>query len=348
MWLTIAIPTWDRPEQLRNTVKILLPQLEPGVEILVLDNQSKIPAAEVLTDLVTALPPGAVRIVRHRVNVGGNVNIMRCFEWAEGEWVWTLGDDDRPAPDAVSQIFAALHENPSADYFNFCSSLHPTRQAYTAASIDEFLDRCDSISNALFVSVGLWRRRRFTVYLESALYYVHTNMPVLVLLFVALRDRRRLVFTSRFLVGWELPPGGLRWPRHFFFNFVETVSIIPGISAQRKFIRLLAPWDVYHPARELLRWSLLSQLNNPDNPPALYFVGRGAWLRSQLAPNLLERCKWGLTSAVAMVLHRHEALVWKCWSTLHRLKHGKKLERQPTPDAYSGMYFHRRDIESEN
>ena len=43
--LTIAIPTFDRNEQLARTVSALLPQLRPGVSLVIRDNASPVPVA---------------------------------------------------------------------------------------------------------------------------------------------------------------------------------------------------------------------------------------------------------------------------------------------------------------
>src|SRR5207302_549928 len=127
----IAIPTYNRNRFLVETVQRLLPQLSAACRLLIIDNCSDEPAAEALRPVIGAETDAPVRIVRNGVNVGAIANIMRCFELCETEWMWLLGDDDRPEPDAVSTILAHIRSQPAALFFNFvCSNLggNPTRE----------------------------------------------------------------------------------------------------------------------------------------------------------------------------------------------------------------------------
>ena len=103
--LTIAIPTYNRPVQLRHTLEVILPQIlgQNRVRLLVLDNHSEVPATQILNDLGVELNEH-VSVIRHPFNIGGNANIMRCFELCETEWVWVLSDDDEPRANAVQTI----------------------------------------------------------------------------------------------------------------------------------------------------------------------------------------------------------------------------------------------------
>ena len=70
--LTIAIPTFDRPGPLADTVRRLLPQLGAGERLLVMDNCSPQPAADTLREVLAAHPEAPAEVRRHRTNVGGN------------------------------------------------------------------------------------------------------------------------------------------------------------------------------------------------------------------------------------------------------------------------------------
>jgi glycosyltransferase involved in cell wall biosynthesis len=346
--LTIAIPTFDRPAWLARTIQALLPQLGPDVDILVLDNQSTPSADESLSALLPESPAAPITIVRHRVNVGSNSNVLRCLEFANSEWVWTLGDDDHPAPDAVRLILETIATHPDADYLNFCSTSQPSRLEYEARSLDEFFDRCDSFSNTIFISAGVYRRERFVRYIQSALNYTHTNMPQLVLLIAGLREGRKLVFSPCFIVGWQIAPVEQRWPYYFFFQFMEIIEVLPTWEMQRKMAKLLDASEIAHTPMKLVRWALFGQLHNPDNPSALFFLARGAWMRAQIASSVLSAWKWRLTSLVAMRLHRHQPAIWRWWGRWHRWRHGKPLTPLTTVAGYRGMFLHTPDVRRES
>ncbi|MEI7901561.1 MAG: glycosyltransferase [bacterium] len=103
--LTIAIPTFNRPAQLKHTLEVIVPQIagEQRVRLMVFDNHSEVPAVQILAELGVGLS-AQVSVVRHAFNIGGSANVMRCFELCETEWLWVLGDDDKPRPDAVRTI----------------------------------------------------------------------------------------------------------------------------------------------------------------------------------------------------------------------------------------------------
>ncbi len=348
--LTIAIPTFNRPAPLTRTLAALLPQLVPETELVVLDNLSE-PAAETgLAPLRAAHPAAPFQIIRHRFNIGGNANILRCLEAGEGEWVWILGDDDSPAPDAVKTILAAIARQPDADYLNFCTSLWPKRTAFTAGTLDEFLDRCDSLGNTLFISAGVYRRARFGHYLQAALAYTHSSMPQIVLLLARLRDGGKLAFQAEFTVGWEDASPELHWPAYLAFYFYEAAEVLPTHAQQAKLARLIAHGHegMLGSGTSQLKWALLNQLYHPDSPSSLLFFAKGAWLRAALAGKLTTRWHWGFFSRLALALHRNQKLarflVGHLWPLWHRLRHGGDLPAQPLPQAFRGHYFHQRDL----
>ncbi len=101
--LTIAIPTYNRLHLLKETLSILLPQQQLGVEILVCDNDSKDGTYEYLTRLYPE-----IRIFRQQTNIGQDGNVLSCFEQARGQYVWILSDDDFPVSNAVEHILKAI------------------------------------------------------------------------------------------------------------------------------------------------------------------------------------------------------------------------------------------------
>ncbi len=348
--LTIAIPTFNRPEPLARTLAVLLPQLGPETEVVVLDNHSDLPADAVLAPLRPAHPQARVQVVRHRFNIGGNANILRGLEVGAGEWVWILGDDDSPAPDAVKTILAAITAQPKADYLNFCTSLQPKRTTYTAGNVDEFLDRCDSLANTLFISAGIYRRERFGHYLQAALAFNHSCMGQIVLLLARLRDGGNLVFLADFTVGWEDAQPAFHWPAYLAFYFYEAAEVLPTHAQQNKLARLIAQGheEMLGSCSSQLKWALLNQLYHPDNPSSLLFFAKGAWLRAALADGMVARMRWSFFSSLSLTLHRHQglaaALVRRLWPLWHRLRHGRSLPAQPLPQAFRGHYFHQRDL----
>jgi glycosyltransferase involved in cell wall biosynthesis len=94
--LTIAIPTWNRCDFLKLTLRQLHRELESVdqslIEILISDNASEDRTAAVVAEAQASGLP--VRAIRNADNIGSDANIAQCFNLARGDYVLILGDDD--------------------------------------------------------------------------------------------------------------------------------------------------------------------------------------------------------------------------------------------------------------
>ena len=72
-FLTIAIPTYNRAAALEQTLGIVVPQLDSGSRLVVIDNASSDDTAAVCDRYVRTGAP--IDIIRNRVNIGANANI---------------------------------------------------------------------------------------------------------------------------------------------------------------------------------------------------------------------------------------------------------------------------------
>lgn len=108
--LTIALPTYSRPDKLQKQIRLLLPQLTREVEILVLDNDSPYDVNQLFTENENE----KITIRKNKINVGMPSNYIRCLEYADGDWVWTLSDDDPVLPNAIQSILSVIQKMPDA------------------------------------------------------------------------------------------------------------------------------------------------------------------------------------------------------------------------------------------
>jgi glycosyltransferase involved in cell wall biosynthesis len=118
--LTIAIPTYNRPKQVQTQVRLLLPQLNESLCLVIYDNCSDI----AVQNLFTEDELSKFQIIRNRVNVGGDANIARCFENCTTKWLWTLSDDDLIKQNAVEIILNEINKNVEAVFINFNNNRH--------------------------------------------------------------------------------------------------------------------------------------------------------------------------------------------------------------------------------
>lgn len=114
--LTIAIPTYRRPDLLAQAVASALAQdwSEP-FEVIVVDND---PASDGCARLRTAVPGIAAanfRYLRNCQNLGMFPNHNRCVAEARSEWITILHDDDLLDSDWARRMFAQLCSDPRID-----------------------------------------------------------------------------------------------------------------------------------------------------------------------------------------------------------------------------------------
>ncbi len=113
--LTIAIPTYNRPEKVKKQVLSVVEQLTEEVCIVVIDNHSDI----VVSSLFDEDIQNKVKFIRNRFNIGGDGNIAKCFDVCETEWLWTLSDDDGITNDAVKIVLEDIKNYSECIFINY-------------------------------------------------------------------------------------------------------------------------------------------------------------------------------------------------------------------------------------
>lgn len=110
--LTIAIPTFNRADQLQRLLQVLEPQVvrAPEVEVLVADNASEDRTPEVIAVAKARFSSAGARLrsYRHDTNLGADGNFAFCFREAAGRYFWMCGDDDLIVPDAIAEMLPLL------------------------------------------------------------------------------------------------------------------------------------------------------------------------------------------------------------------------------------------------
>ena len=252
--LTIAIPTFDRNAILMQTVAALLPQLRPEVRLVIRDNASP----QAVADTLSGLASGAhMQIQRNQWNIGGNANVLRCLETCETEWLWILGDDDLPDPDAVARVLAEIGEaDASLIGVNYRSELYDRRRDLELRGAEDFLRRMDSLSNVLFLSASILRAPALQQHLRQAYAYAYSNMPHVLALLLALGTEGRMKLSTQHLVTWCEADAGSAWSVVNASLAFPTVLDLPLPQRQRRLLARKVEADV-HPellglARQLL------------------------------------------------------------------------------------------------
>lgn len=157
--LTIAIPTYRRPERIRETIASVLAQTDlGGVELVIVDDDPASGGVEPLLSAMPALRDIAFRYYRNAVNAGLFGNWNTCLALARGTWVSVLNDDDLLDPGFVATIRQTLATDPTIDAVA-CSLRFLDQRDGTAIPAAP-VSRAERIRNLFRFGLGTTRRLR--------------------------------------------------------------------------------------------------------------------------------------------------------------------------------------------
>lgn len=271
--LTVAIPTYNRNQKLLEHLEHLLPQLTSECRLLIIDNASDVPVAQTLASLLARFPDVKVEIKRNRANIGANANILRCFELCETTWLWTLGDDDLPKPDAIQTIFEMLEDRPDCVFFNFATE-HSWRREKTSVStgVLDFANKIDHLGNVIWISANIYKVDALLSSLKFAHHYTYAGMPQFIMVLKSLNENEVCCFSHRVIVTLSRVEGEQGWSHLVLALGVRIVLEVPMEPPVRAALaRHLLPFDVFIlPTWPLVYQLLLMSLETKDQHGPLY------------------------------------------------------------------------------
>ena len=104
--LSICIGTYNRAKFIGETLDSMVMQLEPGVEIVIMDNASSDNTTEVVTQYLLRHPE--IRYFRKQENTGFDRNYDEAVKYAKGEYCWLMSDDDLLNNGAIANVLSVL------------------------------------------------------------------------------------------------------------------------------------------------------------------------------------------------------------------------------------------------
>lgn len=237
--LSVAIPTYNRHEALRSTLRALRDQAREDVELVVVDNCSN-PPVESIVQEVLAGSNWHFRVVRNAGNVGMCGNILRCFEVAQGEWLWALSDDDEVKPDAIATIIQTIERHPDLLFAVYSLHAIPVTQELVYDSADSFFRALNSIPQIIFISVTFYHRKELIPHLSGAYNFVDTGSPHTALLLLAglAGSKRKLAYFPTEIVEWKPPTESERYSHFAMIGLSKLWTLCRGES-RRRFAQLM-------------------------------------------------------------------------------------------------------------
>lgn len=104
--LEIMIPTYNRATYLDRTLNSLLNSPFKDCKITVRDNASLDDTPKVCNKYLKLF--SNINVIRNKINIGGNANILRCYEESTMTYVWVLADNDLLNFDYCDDFISAI------------------------------------------------------------------------------------------------------------------------------------------------------------------------------------------------------------------------------------------------
>jgi len=201
--LSICIPTFNRPQQLKRLLNDLAPQINDDVEILIRDDSDNELTKKVVDLFFKIETQKNIKYIKGK-KIGVDAATLFLLENARGKFIWFYGDDDQIEPGAVSYVLDILNKYP-IDYIwiNFSYGVNNT-----ALPLNE--DRYFRDNNEVLVLLGrsigflssiLIKREKALLYLALAKQNIYGfAFAVLIPVLGILKAENKLFLISKPLV----------------------------------------------------------------------------------------------------------------------------------------------------
>lgn len=240
--LTVAIPTYNRPETLQKTLEALKVENSDSFIVLVSDDSSTDGVEEVVRSHQKVMPNLCYN--KNLANLGFSGNVCHLYELATTRYIWFLCDDDAVYPGAIAIIIQALERyEPVVAIFNCTWGDSFGRQLVAGASEDRIYAesttfvRYDVLMRLTFLSIIVVEKRLPIELIKSNPAYKDNVFFQLTLGLYLLSDKFKLCEVASTIVHRNV---GYKYGEFFKFMLIDALKaiyLIPHKFDNRNFIR---------------------------------------------------------------------------------------------------------------
>lgn len=147
---------------LEKTLDSTLASNFAGVKIVILDNNSAPEGRDAVERVIAKHADRSVQIVKNSVNIGGDGNIMRCFELCQTPYVMVLGDDDFLESDFLKKLEPFLLSELEYGFISFQVQRGYARAELKDAVFDspyKMLTQSANWAELLFISTSIYHKK---------------------------------------------------------------------------------------------------------------------------------------------------------------------------------------------
>lgn len=196
--LSVIVPTYNRSKLLMRLVDQLLAYLPDWAEVIILNNASK-NYETVVERLSSPLVKDRVTMITHRMNVCAEENILRSFEYANGEWLWVIGDDDEIYENSFETVKKNIDNYQNTKAFHIHFNWEKGKQYTNTSEISSFpdlLSSIHSIGDLNFISSGIFKVNSVKDFIYWSHFFQCSATPLTSLVFLGLNFNAGTVVLS--------------------------------------------------------------------------------------------------------------------------------------------------------
>lgn len=248
--LSVCIATLNRARYLGETLRSILDQLEPGVEVVVVDGASTDQTAAIVNGYAATHP--ALRYFREPVNSGVDLDYDKAVGYARGDYCWLMTDDDLLAPGAIARVLGAVSDGADLVVVNAQSRTLDLSRVVDVRLLACFEDRLygPQAQEAFFVEaanllsfIGATVVRREIWLARDRLSYAGSLFIHVGVIFQAPLQQVRLICEPQVIIRW----GNAMWSARAFeiwmFKWPQLIWSFAGFSeAARAAVCPREPW----------------------------------------------------------------------------------------------------------
>lgn len=215
--LTICIPSYNRPDDVQNTLlRLFTIECNLNFRVVIFDNCSDEDyffSLSQVESLKEKIENQQLLIRRNHSNIGMSANIMRCFEEEIEGWLWILADDDHVCSDAFLKIKQALVDEDldklSCVYFG---SYDGVPQHHAVDSLSSFIDlnliSINNFNQSIFLSNTIYHMKKMKNHISVGYMNSGTYIPHFMMVVDALNEGRALKYVNTTIVEFVKPEVG--------------------------------------------------------------------------------------------------------------------------------------------
>jgi glycosyltransferase involved in cell wall biosynthesis len=198
--LTIAIPTYNGHYYLLKQILNINQQLNEHIDFYVIDNCSEPPVQEYLE--IQGLTTKGIKILRNKINIGVDANILKCIELCDTKWIWVLSDNDLIKKNAIDTALKEINLHHDSIYINFGNRYNIVTDNYV--SFCKYLNYSNSftISNCLY---NIFKLKECIAHYKE---HIDTHQAQILYVLKYLEEHRKTicVLSDKQIINWSLEP----------------------------------------------------------------------------------------------------------------------------------------------